>query len=159
MRFTSWGASFMGTGESPPVGQVDPTKAWQIIGTNSSARLIDVRTRAEWAFVGVPDITELAQEPLFVEWSRYPDMSLNHAFAEEVEAATGSDSSGPLLFICRSGARSLNAATKVADHFARKGVSVTCLNVAEGFEGDLDASGHRGDQNGWKARGLAWRQS
>jgi rhodanese-related sulfurtransferase len=149
----------MGTGTGSPVGEIGPTDAWRILGTDRSARLIDVRTRAEWAFVGVPDIGELAQEPLFVEWSRYPEMSPNPAFAAEVEAAIGSDSPGPLLFICRSGARSMQAAKTMASHYASKGVSMTCLNVAEGFEGDLDASGHRGDHNGWKARGLAWRQS
>jgi rhodanese-related sulfurtransferase len=149
----------MGTGQSPRVGEVDPAEAWRILKTDDSARLIDVRTRAEWAFVGVPDVGELAQQPLFIEWARYPDMSLNHAFAAQVEEAIGTDDPGPLLFMCRSGARSLQAAMAVAGHFAQKGVEVTCLNVAEGFEGDLDASGHRGDHNGWKARGLAWRQS
>lgn len=149
----------MGTGQSPRVGEVDPTEAWHILKTDDSARLIDVRTRAEWAFVGVPDVGELAQQPLFIEWARYPDMSLNHAFAAQVEEAIGTDDPGPLLFICRSGARSLQAAMAVAGHFAQKGAEVTCLNVAEGFEGDLDATGHRGDRNGWKARGLAWRQS
>ena len=149
----------MGTGGSPLVGEVDPTEAWRILATENSARLIDVRTRAEWSFVGIPDIGELAQNPLFIEWARYPDMSLNPAFATELEEALGSDNRGPLLFICRSGARSLRAATTVAGYFAQKGKAVNCLNVAEGFEGDLDASGHRGGHNGWKARGLAWRQS
>lgn len=149
----------MGTGGGTPVGHVDPAEAWRILQAEESARLIDVRTRAEWAFVGVPDIGELAHQPLFIEWSRYPDMSQNQAFVAEVEEALGTEVSGPLLFICRSGARSLNAAMAVAEHYARKGETVTCINVAEGFEGDLDASGHRGDHNGWKARGLAWRQS
>ncbi|MEM7719212.1 MAG: rhodanese-like domain-containing protein [Pseudomonadota bacterium] len=142
-----------------PVGEVVPTEAWHILETEDSACLIDVRTRAEWAFVGVPDVSGLAHKTLFVEWARFPDMSQNLAFAAEVEAAIGADSPGPLLFLCRSGARSLHAAHAVADHYAQKGVEVTCWNVAEGFEGDLDASGHRGDHNGWKARGLAWRQS
>lgn len=149
----------MGMGGSAPVGKVSPTNAWRILEKDSSAHLVDVRTPAEWAFVGVPDVSGLAHIPLFIEWARYPDMSLNLAFAAEVEAAIGADSPGPLLFICRSGARSLQAAHAVADHFAEKGNAVTCLNVVEGFEGDLDASGHRGDHNGWKARGLAWRQS
>lgn len=149
----------MGTGVSPLVGEVDPTEAWRILSEDSTARLIDVRTRAEWGFVGVPDVGELGQRPLFVEWSVFPDMSVNTAFVAEVEEALGPGNPGPLLFLCRSGARSLRAAHAVADHFAAKGEEVTCLNVAEGFEGDLDALGHRGDQNGWKARGLAWRQS
>ncbi|MEO1537402.1 MAG: rhodanese-like domain-containing protein [Pseudomonadota bacterium] len=149
----------MGTGNDAPVGEVGPAEAWSILKAGTAARLIDVRTHAEWAFVGVPDLGDLAQDPLFIEWSRYPDMSLNRAFAAEVEAAIGTERSGPLLFLCRSGARSLKAAEAVAEHYAAKGTPVTCLNVAGGFEGDLDASGHRGDHNGWKARGLAWRQS
>lgn len=149
----------MGTGSSPLVGEVDPAEAWRILSTDNTARLIDVRTRAEWAFVGVPDVGEIAQQPLFIEWSQYPDMSQNPAFAAEVEEALGTENPGPLLFICRSGARSLRAAMAVTGHYAQKGVTTNCLNVAEGFEGDLDASGHRGGHNGWKARGLAWRQS
>lgn len=149
----------MGTGSRPLVGEVDPVEAWRILDADNSARLIDVRTRAEWSFVGVPDLGELAHTPLFIEWSRYPDMSQNPAFAAELEEALGPDTPGPLLFICRSGARSLQAAMAVVGYFTEKGETVNCLNVAEGFEGDLDASGHRGGQNGWKARGLAWRQS
>ncbi len=146
-------------GQGSFVGEVDPDEAWQILKKEESARLVDVRTRAEWNFVGTPDTGELGKTPILIEWSSYPDMSINPAFADKVEDAVGSDSNGPLLFLCRSGARSLKAATVIADHCARQGRSVTCLNVSEGFEGDVDASGHRGRQNGWKARGLAWRQS
>ena len=149
----------MGTGGSPLVGEVDPTEAWRILSTEDNARLIDVRTRAEWGFVGVPDIGELDQTPLFIEWARFPDMSVNPAFAAELDSALAPGNPGPLLFLCRSGARSMQAAHSVAAHFAAQGREVHCLNVAEGFEGDLDALGHRGGHNGWKARGLAWRQS
>ena len=149
----------MGTGSSPLVGEVTPAEAWRILSESGDARLVDVRSRAEWGFVGVPDIGELGQRPLFVEWAVYPDMSVNTAFVAALEQEIGPDVSGPLLFLCRSGARSLRAAHAVAEHYAAKGKPVTCINVAEGFEGDLDASGHRGGHNGWKARGLAWRQS
>ena len=149
----------MGTGSGPLIGVVNPDEAWRVLVAEKFARLIDVRTYAEWQFVGVPDIGELGKTPLLIEWSSYPAMSRNPTFEAEVEAAIGAEVPGPLLFICRSGARSLQAAMAVAGHYSGKGVSVRCLNVAEGFEGDLDASGHRGGQNGWKARGLAWRQS
>ena len=141
------------------VGEVSPGEAWRILSEDKSARLIDVRTRAEWGFVGVPDLRELGQTPIYIEWASYPDMSMNVQFAAQVEEALGDKDPGPLLFLCRSGARSLKAAEAVTEHFARSGKSVTCLNVAEGFEGDVDASGHRGSHNGWKARGLVWRQS
>ena len=149
----------MKTGGSPLVGEVEPGEAWQILCEVKTARLIDVRTRAEWSFVGVPETGETGSKPVFLEWSSFPDMSVNTAFAEEIEEIIGPDGSGPLLFLCRSGVRSLHAAHAVAAHYAGKGVEVTCINVAEGFEGDVDASGHRGSHNGWKARGLAWRQS
>ena len=149
----------MGTGSGSLVGEVDPNEAWRILSDVETARLVDVRTRAEWSFVGIPELGETGSKPLFVEWSSFPDMSVNTAFAEEVEKALGPEGSGPILFLCRSGVRSLHAAHAVTEHYARKGVEVTCLNVAEGFEGDVDAMGHRGHQNGWKARGLAWRQS
>lgn len=149
----------MSTANGPRVSEVTPDAAWSILKEDKSARLIDVRTRAEWGFVGVPDLQELEASPIFVEWASYPDMSLNAHFAVQVEDAIGEGNPGPLLFICRSGARSLNAAYAVADHYASRGVSVDCINVAEGFEGDLDRQGHRASQNGWKVRGLAWRQS
>ena len=146
-------------GQGGGVGEVNPDEAWRILSQEPSARLIDVRTRAEWGFVGVPDIGELGQAPLLIEWSTFPDMSINAQFAAQVEEALGDDEPGTLLFLCRSGVRSLKAAYAVTEHYAAKGKSVTCLNVAEGFEGDLDASGHRGSHNGWKARRLTWRQS
>ena len=147
----------MGLGSD--VGEMTPDEAWNKLKSDETARLIDVRTRAEWGFVGVPDVQELEQTPIFIEWSTYPDMSVNPAFIAEVEEAIGSENPGPLLFLCRSGVRSLHAARAVTEYFAQAGKSVTCVNVLEGFEGDVDASGHRGSQNGWKARGLAWRQS
>lgn len=130
-----------------------------MLSEDKTARLIDVRTRAEWGFVGVPDVGNLGHSPIFIEWAFYPDMSMNVQFAAQVEEALAGDEPGALLFLCRSGVRSLKAANAVTEHFALKGKTVTCLNVAEGFEGDVDASGHRGSHNGWKARGLTWRQS
>jgi rhodanese-related sulfurtransferase len=59
----------------------------------------------------------------------------------------------PVLFLCRSGVRSAAA----AEAAARAGYA-HAYNVTEGFEGPLDADGHRG-VSGWKAAGLPWRQS
>lgn len=149
----------MGTGKSPHVGEVDPSEAWKILRDNKSARLVDVRTSAEWSFVGIPELEEVGQKPIFIEWASLPNMSENPHFAAQLEEALGTDTPDTFLFLCRSGARSLRAAQLVADHLSADGKSVTCLNVAEGFEGDLDARAHRGSMNGWKARGLSWRQS
>ncbi len=149
----------MSGASGPRVGEVNPDEAWRILVEQSAARLIDVRTRAEWGFVGVPDLAEVGRSPVLIEWASLPDMSANPRFAAEVMEALGDEQPETLLFLCRSGARSLQAAFAVADHIGKTGISAHCLNVAEGFEGDLDAEGHRGGLNGWKARGLAWRQS
>ena len=141
------------------VGELSPTEAFELLGDNPEAVLVDVRTRAEWGFVGVPDLAELGKSTVFVEWARYPDMSINPRFVAEMEERLGAANPSHYLFICRSGARSMGAAMAVADHLHRSGEPVPSINVAEGFEGDLDAAGHRGGLNGWKARGLAWRQS
>ena len=149
----------MSTGSDERVGNVEPTEAWQILRDNPRAVLVDVRTRAEWGFVGVPDLTGLHRSPLFVEWAVYPGMSINPRFVAEVREAVGPDAPDTYLFLCRSGVRSLHAAHAVASDLADTGQAAACLNVVEGFEGDLSVKGQRGSLNGWKARGLAWRQT
>jgi rhodanese-related sulfurtransferase len=141
------------------IGEVLPTDAWNILKTEKSARLIDVRTQAEWSFVGLPDLSDLGQSTLCVEWVSFPGMSKNLHFVDSVKEVLGDRTPGKLLFLCRSGVRSLHAARAVTAWFAEQGQTVECLNVAEGFEGDLNEEGKRGIRNGWKHRGLAWRQS
>jgi len=150
----------MDTDSGVRIGEVSPDEDWRRLeAAGPGCRLFDVRTRAEWGFVGVPDLEELEDQAIFVEWASFPDMSKNPRFAAEVKKELGGEIPSKLLFLCRSGARSLRAAYAVAALFSSEGVSVDCINVAEGFEGDLDGDGHRGRVNGWKARGLAWRQS
>ena len=69
-------------------------------------------------------------------------------------AAAGASPQTPVFFLCRSGARSRAAAMAMA----RAGFQKS-FNIASGFEGDLDAQRHRGNENGWKAQGLPWKQS
>ena len=149
----------MSTDPDPSIGEVLPTDAWDILKAEKSARLIDVRTQAEWNFVGKPDLSGLGHTTLCVEWVSFPGMSKNLHFVESVLEDIGDGTPGKLLFLCRSGVRSLHAARAVTAWFSEQGVSVKCLNVAEGFEGDLNDEGKRGIRNGWKHRGLAWRQS
>lgn len=85
-------------------------------------------------------------------------MSVNPRFVAEVKEAVEEINPDTLLFLCRSGARSLRAAHAVAADLASAGEAAACVNVAEGFEGDSDTTGQRGHLNGWKAGGLAWRQ-
>jgi rhodanese-related sulfurtransferase len=143
--------------QSHPVDNVPVRATWERLQANPSAILIDVRTRAEWSFVGIPDTSSLGRQVVLVEWLKFPENRQNPAFVseltEQLEAASvGKDSE--LYFICRSGARSRHAAEAMkAAGYAQ------CFNVAEGFEGPLDDAGHRGVQTGWKAEGLPWVQS
>ncbi|MEX0971465.1 MAG: rhodanese-like domain-containing protein [Paracoccaceae bacterium] len=141
------------------IGEVGPQLAWDILSNDPTARLVDVRTRAEWSFVGVPDLSTLSGQTLLVEWKSFPQMQRNEAFVSELLAGLDGAPAQKLLFICRSGARSLEAARLVASEFADQDNAPECVNVAEGFEGNLDLSAHRGQSNGWKAAGLPWRQS
>ncbi|MFV2034205.1 MAG: rhodanese-like domain-containing protein [Halocynthiibacter sp.] len=149
----------MGTGTDPRVFEALPHETWNTLEQEKSAALVDVRTKAEWGFVGFPDLESLGHSPIFVEWASFPDMSANPGFAEMVIEKLGGEIPAKLFFLCRSGVRSLCAAEAVADALSQKGIPADCINVVEGFEGDLDADRHRGQLNGWKSRGLAWRQS
>lgn len=143
----------------PPVDEVDPSEAFEILRDTPASAMVDVRTRAEWTFVGLPDVSATGRPLWLSEWVSYPQMTPDPAFMERLAAQIEDRVPGRLLFICRSGGRSLMAAQAVSRAFAAEGHAVQCTNVAEGFEGDLDADGRRGARNGWKARGLPWRQS
>ena len=134
-------------------GDVTPDTAWKILGERSDAVLIDVRTRPEWNYVGVPDLTALGKKPALVEWQVFPSMQPNPDFVSAL-TASGAKRDAPLLFLCRSGARSAAAAKAMT----AAGYS-SCFNVSDGFEGPLDAHAKRGAAAGWKAAGLPWRQT
>jgi rhodanese-related sulfurtransferase len=134
------------------VPDISPGETWQALREDPKAVLVDVRTDAEWNFVGVPDLAEAGKEVVLISWQLYPSMQVNAAFAEHLRKA-GLTPEHRLYFICRSGARSLAAAqTAQAAGFPET------FNVAGGFEGPVDAEGHRGTVAGWKAEGLPWRQ-
>lgn len=149
----------MGTDASPRVSELLPHETWDALSKTPEAVLIDVRTAAEWGFVGCPDLSELGNAMHCIEWAQYPEMSVNSRFVEAVKEAFGGECPPAAYFICRSGARSLRAAQAVAQALSDEGQKCDCINVAEGFEGDLSEQNHRGGLNGWKARGLPWRQS
>jgi rhodanese-related sulfurtransferase len=134
-------------------GDVAPDTAWKILSERKDAALIDCRTRAEWNFVGLPDLTGIGKQPMLLEWQVFPSMQQNTDFVSALAGAVA-DKGTPLLFLCRSGARSAAAAKALT----AAGYS-TCLNVADGFEGPLDAQAKRGSARGWKAAGLPWRQT
>jgi len=133
-------------------GDVDVIEAWETLKVNPGAYLVDVRTRAEWTFVGIPDLTSSGKKPLFIEWQTYPSMAVNPSFVEEISSEI-SDKSTPIFFLCRSGARSKAAAIEVT-----KNGYASCFNIGDGFEGPRDDSERRGLASGWKARDLPWVQ-
>jgi rhodanese-related sulfurtransferase len=133
-------------------GEITPREAWEMLAKDRRAVLVDVRTHAEWAYVGVTDLSSLGKEPLFVPWIEFPTMQANPAFVEMVARACP-EQDAPLLFLCRSGVRSKAAAIACT----RRGYRA-CFNIDAGFEGVHDPSRHRGIVNGWKVEGLPWVQ-
>jgi rhodanese-related sulfurtransferase len=138
----------------PPsyAGDITPQEAWDILNDNADAVLVDCRTDAEWRFVGVPDISSLGRDVVFVEWNRTDGMR-NEAFVDDLVAAGVTPGERPVVFLCRSGNRSIPAAATATE----AGIAPS-YNVLDGFEGGLDADAHRGG-TGWKALGLPWKQS
>lgn len=138
-------------------GDLTVEEAYAMLQKDQRATLVDVRTQPEWQFVGVPDLAPLGKSTIFREWQRYPAMEAAPDFVDELReelARRGVDESAPVIFICRSGARSRQAAIALT----HAGWS-RCYNIAEGFEGALDERQRRGALGGWRARGLPWKQT
>lgn len=125
-------------------GALTPAEAHELM--QAGAKLVDVRTKPEMIYVGkVPG-------SLAIEWQTYPGNRENPEFLGELAAVVPKDT--PVMFLCRSGARSHSA----ADAATRAGWK-EAYNVLEGFEGDKDAAQHRGTVGGWRKAGLPWTQS
>ena len=126
----------------PYAGALTPAEAHALMTQHTNAKLVDVRTRAEWDWVGrVPDAVE-------VEIMGYPSRP-NPNFMQELQQAVAKDA--VVMFLCRSGGRSHNAAM-----MASQAGYAQAYNVLEGFEGDHDDNGHRKTVGGWCAAGLPW---
>ena len=130
----------------PYEGALTPREAFEVMKEVPAAKLVDVRSRAELDWVGrVPGAVE-------VELLAYPGSRANPDFVPQLEKQVEKDA--PVLFLCRSGGRSHNAAL-----MAMEAGYAEAYNVLEGFEGDKDEQGHRGTKGGWRAAGLPWTQS
>ena len=137
------------------VDDVPVQETWARLQSSKAAVLIDVRTKAEWTFVGLPDLSGLGRQVLTLEWQSL-DGRVDPEFAgrlSRILEQAGKEKDTDLFFICRSGARSRSA----AEVMTSVGYS-RCHNVSDGFEGPPDASRHRGTVTGWKAAGLPWAQ-
>ncbi len=129
----------------PYAGALTPQEAHDLLRLAPGSRLVDVRTRAEWDWVGrIPGAVE-------IEWNQYPGGVRNPHFLAELKRQV--DREALIMFICRSGARSDGAA-----QFASENGYSNCYNVLEGFEGDKDANGRRNTSGGWRHAGLPWHQ-
>jgi rhodanese-related sulfurtransferase len=125
-------------------GDLTPQEAWDKL--EQGAILVDVRTEGEWAHIGIPDTKATDNDPLFIQWS-FPGGIPNPDFINALTQQAPQDSSTELVFLCRSGQRSIAAA------IAATQAGFTSYNVLEGFEGEPDRYGER-TVNGWKNRGL-----
>lgn len=129
----------------PYGGALLPAEAYQVWKEAPNAALVDVRTHAEWNWVGrIPGAVE-------IEYLTYPGNQRNASFLPELEQMVSKDAL--VMFVCRSGGRSHNTAA-----LATQAGYAKCYNVLEGFEGDKDAAGHRNVTGGWRAAGLPWIQ-
>ena len=134
------------------VDNVPPGETWEALCEDPQAQMVDVRTDAEWNFVGIPDLGSAGKQVVLIPWQVYPTMQRNAAFEQQLQDA-GFTPDHHIFFICRSGVRSLAAAEA-----ARAAGFPHTYNVADGFEGPPNGAGHRGTTAGWKADGLPWRQ-
>ncbi|WP_323120628.1 rhodanese-like domain-containing protein [Burkholderia alba] len=128
-------------------GALSPAESFELLQLDPSARLVDVRTRAELDWVGRPLVGD--GQYLHIEWTRYPGGVPNPDFIAQLRSAVAADT--PVLFLCRSAARSKLAAVAAAQAgFAR------AFDLLEGFEGAKDAHGHRKTVEGWCHHKLPW---
>lgn len=135
-------------------GDITPLEAWKLLSDNPQSVLVDVRTDAEWRLVGVPDLSSLGREVVYIEWNT-SDGQHNQNFVSELKdrvTPTAGSEGRPVVFLCRSGNRSVSAAQ------AATGAGfAAAYNVLDGFEGHVGADGQRGE-TGWRAVGLPWKQ-
>lgn len=123
----------------PYAGDVTAVECWEMLASDKEATLVDVRTKAEWGYVGVPDVSKISNSSAYISWRLYPFMQVNPEFAHEFEQHLD-NKDAPIFLICKSGGRSREAAIEMtARGYTR------CYNVVDGFEG-LGESG----ASGWK---------
>ena len=136
------------------VKSLTPKEAWSLMQDNPRAVLIDVRSNMEYLFIGHP------KGAIHVAWIDNPDWKINPQFSAEVRqvmlggiSCEVDDGCAPVILICRSGVRSLEAGLELLDDGFDE-----VYNVAEGFEGNLDENHHRCTLGGWRFHGLPWEQ-
>jgi len=133
------------------IEDISPEEVFAVLEQDPAAQLVDVRTDAEWQYVGLPDLRGIGKQIVLVSWQYFPTGNVNQGFVAELLEA-GLTPEHKLYFICRSGVRS-----RAAANVAQAAGFTHSFNVADGFEGCPDQEGHRGMVGGWKACALPWR--
>ena len=133
-------------------GDLTVEEAWSLLKDDPQAVLVDIRTQAEWSYVGVPDLSAVDREPVFAQWLLAPAMSENPNFFAEL-TGQGVTPDKAAILMCRT----VNRSPKAARAMTAKGFP-RCYFLRDGFEGSLDDEKHRGHRDGWKAAGLPWIQ-
>ena len=134
------------------IHNISSVECFKKLSEISNSYLIDVRTKPEWEFIGVPDLTFLNKNTIFISWHIYPDMKINSFFEEQI-VKSNLKKNDELFLICRSGKRSFQAAELLIScgyHY--------CYNVVDGFEGNKNSLSQRSTINGWKCNNLSWKQ-
>ena len=134
------------------IQNINSRQCFEKLSKESGSYLVDVRTKPEWLFVGVPDLQSLQKNTLCVSWHIYPNMEINVNFESEI-LEYGIYKQDAIFLICRSGNRSSDA----AEFLTTRGFS-NCFNVEDGFEGEIGPNHQRSTINGWKYSKLPWKQ-
>ncbi len=136
------------------VETLSPAEAHNLVEKDQRAVLIDVRSNMEFLFIGHP------LGAINIPWIDEPEWKINEHFAIDVrKVLLGGLShlqnvgSAPVVLICRSGKRSLEA----GELLIKEGFTEV-YNVLEGFEGELDDKHHRSTLAGWRFDDLPWEQ-
>ena len=134
-------------------GDISPLEAWDLLKTDAKALLIDVRTAAEWSYVGIADLSSISKEIVLIEWQSFPQMLVNQNFVSQVREVCANNET-TIISLCRSGQRSISTSRTLTAAGYKN-----CLNLLEGFEGDINYKNQRGQIGGWKFSGLPWKQA
>lgn len=133
---------------------INPVDAWNMLEGERDSYLIDVRTHIEVAYVGFVNLNSLSKEVVYVPWRNFPNMEVNENFVKQLEELLPDlNKKSKLLFICKIGGRSFDAANEMFNSGYEN-----CYNILGGFEGTIDANGQRGNIDGWKKDNLPWEQ-
>ena len=128
-----------------------PLESWQYLQTQQQrgkpALFVDVRMEIEYLYVGHPPGV------VHIAWYEYPEMQAHpERFVTQVRRET-QDTTRPIVLICRSGKRTVDAG-----HALEAAGFTEVVNVLHGFEGELDEHFKRGTLSGWRFDGLPWEQ-